>query len=563
MSGTPDPYDHSSPSPWWGGKFSGTSGGVKLSLVTDQRSEKPSFWEPRPADTPASSAATAPASFSTPTVTSPASPTRSLESVRKAPALKDQHKHKQRADGDSNSNSNSNSNSSSSSKDAKPSYTRQWRHRDAQSTPGTPTSAHTGTHFHHSHRSQSSAHWNARGTWRSSPEADGGVHLDAHAQEFVPGRGPSALAPMEEVDLNEYVRAGAGSETTTMVTMTSSRVSVFGSRSRSPSRSESAERDERGTRSTERERAEAERQWHLQASWDDANGVGESAGDEWRESAPGIGIGLDEREGREENAGEVKPESEGEGDVHRPESAEVPAPASLVPPAPPPLAPTSEAQTALPSVAFGLLLGRAKMIEEGARVPYPMDVKPPGADTNSGMWFYQDDPVEVYDRDFLLQFQTVCTGRPTTVPDIPQFWYSILAPYGSRPAAVRTREKWVQASLGDDRDGAPLKDQGGRRTVDSGVETNQPSTNGDRDATTRIVDVVYNRLVDDRPPSLAGCRSSSGELTCRATPSRDENVFDYEVQEAQRERLEARVEYLAAEVKVLRLELARIRKVFG
>ena len=168
-----------------------------------------------------------------------------------------------------------------------------------------------------------------------------------------------------------------------------------------------------------------------------------------------------------------------------------------------------------------------------------------------------------YNRDFLLQFQSICTGRPSSVPYITPFWHSILAPYELRPAPVRTKEKWVQASLEDD-PVRPNDRRGERHTVDIGVETNQPSNDGD--ATSRMVDVVYNRLVPDnrsRQISLGSSLSSSGELTFRDTPTRDEHVFEYEVQEAQRERLEARVEYLAAEVKVLRLELARIRKVVG
>ena len=118
---------------------------------------------------------------------------------------------------------------------------------------------------------------------------------------------------------------------------------------------------------------------------------------------------------------------------------------------------------------------------------------------------------------------------------------------------------------------ALLQGRSQRRTVDIGIETNQPSTDGDS-TTSRLVDVVYNRLVSpqddrDRPRSIGlGSRQSSllsSERTCRVTPSGDEHGFEYEVQEAHRERLEARVEYLAAEVRVLRLELARIGKIVG
>lgn len=157
------------------------------------------------------------------------------------------------------------------------------------------------------------------------------------------------------------------------------------------------------------------------------------------------------------------------------------------------------------------------------------------------------------------------------MPYVSPLWRSILRltpPYESRPAPVRTKNKWVQASPADD---APLqvRPQPERRTVDAGVETNQPSI--DTTSTARIVDVVYNRLrvapdYQERQSSLGGTSPSSfGERTCRATPTKDESLhgFEYEVQEAQRERLEARVEFLAAEVKILRLELARIRKVVG
>ena len=169
-----------------------------------------------------------------------------------------------------------------------------------------------------------------------------------------------------------------------------------------------------------------------------------------------------------------------------------------------------------------------------------------------------------YDRDFLLQFQSLCTGRPSSVPYITPFWHSILAPYELRPAPVRTKEKWVQASLEDD-PVRPNDRRGERHTVDIGVETNQPSNNVNGDANARIVDLVYHRLVPDhRDRQIShGGSFSSGDLTFHDTSTRDEHVFEYEVQEAQRERLEARVEFLAAEVKVLRLELARIRKVVG
>ncbi|PIL33561.1 hypothetical protein GSI_04184 [Ganoderma sinense ZZ0214-1] len=571
----PDPYGYSPPSPWWSGKSYGTSGGVKLSLVTDQRSEKPSFWEPRPINPPASASpsVTALPPFSPSTsVASPTTPgnTHSLESVRQVLASRDQRAQQHASGGDTDSQS------VASSKDQTPYYTRQWRDRDdTQSTPGTPSSADQGTHHPHA---QTYVEWRAqrrgrgrgrgrgqgqgRGGWYYNQEPDAGhmAYLDARAQEFVPGQmGPQAEAGAPpsgttgEIDLNEYIRAGSVAET-----IGSSRVSVFGSRSRSRSRTPSEVEDDRDVRCTERERAEAERQWHLQTSWDDE----EKAADEWTGDAQGVVQEQGEvREGIV--GGEVPAKSEWEGgvvhapiEVSVPVPVEVPVPAPVESPPPPRPATANAPQTSLPTLPFGFLLERAKMIQEGDLVVYPENVKPPDAHRNSS--------AKCYDRDFLLHFQSLCTGRPFSVPYIAPFWHSILAPYELRPAPVRTKEKWVQASLADDT--ASEYRPGQRHTVSIGVETNQPSIDGDAAATSRIVDVVYNQLVPDsggRQLSLGGSLSSSGELTCRDTPTRDEHTFEYEVQEAQRERLEARVEFLAAEVKVLRLELARIRKLVG
>ncbi|KAM5543039.1 hypothetical protein V8D89_003423 [Ganoderma adspersum] len=149
---------------------------------------------------------------------------------------------------------------------------------------------------------------------------------------------------------------------------------------------------------------------------------------------------------------------------------------------------------------------------------------------------------------------TSCCNHP--MPYVASFWHSILAPYELLLGPVGTKEKWVQTLHADD---AALEDrQDQQHTMHVGVETNQPSNDGD--ANTRIVDVVYSRLIPDyrgRQLSLGSSLSSSGDLTFRdSTPTRDEHEFEYEVQEA-------RVDYLVAEVKVLRLELGRIRKVVG
>ncbi|EJF56847.1 hypothetical protein DICSQDRAFT_129861 [Dichomitus squalens LYAD-421 SS1] len=495
------------------GRVWGTSGGVGLSLATDERSKPPPFWAPPLPGMRSSSGTSVNTSISPTSTTTPAG-TRPLNYVRKALGRQ----------------------SSGEQEPTKP-YVKQ--RYTTQSTPSSPAL-------------QQPPHWypspvQGRGAASFIPPGKhhDAAHLDARAAEFVPGRGATApapaaaLLPVNDIDLNECARTEPGTA------MSSSRVSVRGSRS--PSLSPSTDEG----KSAEREREEAERQWHLQAvPGDEDNG--------WGVSQP-TAMHNSESLGDAGESVEAKPPGADATSVERPAlcSEQSPQPScSLLSPSA--TTPQDVVVGAAPP-GFGVLIHRARMIRDDDRVPYPKDVIPPNVRPANTR----------YAREFLLQFEKVCTGKPPTIPTIDPFWHLILVRHEQhvqrqeRVPRARTVHVGVQTEeIGThckDADSRDPEDTSGAVGCDPDVAS-QAGTNSD--ATTQTADAARDLPVKNAVRSVDG--DVFGKPAYRVTPRMDElDPFDYEMQDARRELLEAQVARLEAEMKIMHLELCRLRRAVG
>ena len=170
-----------------------------------------------------------------------------------------------------------------------------------------------------------------------------------------------------------------------------------------------------------------------------------------------------------------------------------------------------------------------------------------------------------YDREFLLQFQTVCTGKPTALPSIDPFWRVLLAPHENYQARI-PRTRAVHKGVQTDELSVSLQDRSPQDqdiSRDAGCNTDaasQASTKGD--ATPHTADTAHDPL--DKEAVQAAYLRITGQQTNRAASFLEgPDPFEHEMQNAQRELLEAQVARLEAEMKVMRLELARVRRFFG
>ncbi|KAJ7120686.1 eukaryotic translation initiation factor 4G1, eIF4E-binding domain-containing protein [Mycena crocata] len=64
--------------------------------------------------------------------------------------------------------------------------------------------------------------------------------------------------------------------------------------------------------------------------------------------------------------------------------------------------------------AFGSALATARFIDDLSRVPYPENIQRPNVDLVAGA----NDKKFRYDRDFLLQFMSICKDKPDMLPPL-------------------------------------------------------------------------------------------------------------------------------------------------
>ena len=170
-------------------------------------------------------------------------------------------------------------------------------------------------------------------------------------------------------------------------------------------------------------------------------------------------------------------------------------------------------------------------------------------------------PSASYDRDFLLQFQSVCTGRPSAMPDIHPAWLQILHP------TLRDRAH-PPGSKGK----APTTPVPATETP-----TQVPAPSAPRAPTSKASEPAAGSVVtppDSRSPAAPRAPSESGrsssptevggpdpDVKSPKYPSdRPLDELDEDMRDARLDVLEARLAALVAEATVVKLEVKRLKE---
>ncbi|KAI0767122.1 hypothetical protein C8Q74DRAFT_933042 [Fomes fomentarius] len=386
-------------------------------------------------------------------------------------------------------------------------------------------------------------------------------HLNAHAQAFTPGSRPTtstissplpapvtlvpphAAAPVGDVDLNDYITSIK--QNASLCASPSPTPTPAGSTT--PLRpSERSNQNEEGNNMLSEEEDMAT-QWRHQAVWHKGLEMDVSEESSMRISiVDGDGLGMrigKEGRSRKHTVANVK------------SGNNVRAPAKS----------TTSSVLVSTLTPFGLALARARKIEDIARVDYPEGIIRPDASLLAPADVPKSDVLR-YDREFLLQFQSVCRARPGSFPSVDTVWLHVLPASSSHhfPVDLAARMREIRASS-----------SGTSATVDDYEATVELSHSRQRLARGDLDNVDQSPTIPSSPARW--CNSPTSTVvggvslllgSSHAAMRREESSlcghvgspsFDEEILQARLDRLEKRVALLVSEIEVVRLELARLR----